>query len=166
MRKNRIILFKIASLISLTLGFVFGFKLTQVHAAAAAPQVSYRTHVQNVGWQAYVKDGATSGTSGRSLRLEGINIRVSGMSGGIEYQTHVQNVGWQAWKKNDQMSGTSGRSLRLEGIKIRLTGEIAKYYDVYYRTHVQNVGWQDWKVNGAMSGTSGLACVWKGFKSS
>lgn len=123
--------------------------------AISTPDVQYRTHVQNVGWQSYRKNGETSGTSGRSLRLEGIDIRVNGRSGGIEYQTHVQNVGWQDWKKNGQMSGTSGKSLRLEGIKIRLTGEIAKYYDVYYRTHVQSIGWQDWKVNGGMSGTSG-----------
>ena len=32
--------------------------------------VYYKTHVQNVGWQNYVKNGAMSGTSGKSLRLE------------------------------------------------------------------------------------------------
>ena len=65
--------------------------------------VQYRTHVQNVGWQSYVGDGAMSGTSGRSLRLEGINIRIgpnSGLSGGVQYRTHVQNIGWQDWKNN------------------------------------------------------------------
>ena len=141
-----------------------GLQAIQVQAVAAVPQVSYRTHVQNVGCQGYVKDGAMSGTSGRSLRLEGINIRISGMNGGIEYQTHVQSIGWQAWKKNDQMSGTSGRGLRLEGIRIRLTGEISKYYDVYYRTHVQSVGWQDWQVNGGMSGTSGRSLRLEGIQ--
>ena len=141
-----------------------GLQAIQVQAVAAVPQVSYRNHVQNVGCQGYVKDGAMSGTSGRSLRLEGINIRISGMNGGIEYQTHVQSIGWQAWKKNDQMSGTSGRGLRLEGIRIRLTGEISKYYDVYYRTHVQSVGWQDWQVNGGMSGTSGRSLRLEGIQ--
>ena len=140
-----------------------GINIPQVHAATE-PHVAYRTHVQSVGWQNYKQDGEMSGTSGRSLRLEGINIRVEGMSGGIEYQTHVQSIGWQAWKSNDQMSGTSGKSLRLEGIKIRLTGEIAKYYDIYYRTHVQSIGWQGWQVNGGMSGTSGRSLRLEGIQ--
>ena len=124
-----------------------------------SPSVSYRTHVQNVGWQGYVKDGAMSGTSGRSLRLEGININLSNMpvSGGIEYRTHVQNIGWQNYVKNGAMSGTSGRSLRLEGIQIRLTGEMSKRYDVYYRVHCQNIGWMGWAKNGGQAGSAGFS---------
>ncbi|MBR3224155.1 MAG: S8 family serine peptidase [Atopobiaceae bacterium] len=123
-----------------------------------APTVSYRTHVQNVGWQRYVSDGRMSGTSGRGLRLEGINIRLGSMpaSGGIQYRTHVQNIGWQGWRSDGRMSGTSGRGLRLEAIEIRLTGQMAKLYDVYYRVHAQNVGWMGWAKNGARSGTAGF----------
>ena len=137
-------------------------KASQLEEAPIA-HVSYRTHVQNVGWQNYVKDGRMAGTSGRALRLEGMNIyltdakgnKVSGAMGGIQYQVHVQNIGWQAVKANGAMAGTSGRSYRLEAIRIKLTGELSRYYDVLYRTHVQNVGWQDWVRNGAMAGTSG-----------
>ena len=119
--------------------------------------IYYKTHVQNVGWQSEVLNGQTSGTSGRSLRLEGITIRLAntGVTGGIEYSTHVQNIGWQGFKKNGAMSGTSGRSLRLEAIKIRLTGEMANKYDVYYRVHAQNFGWMGWAKNGAASGSAG-----------
>ena len=122
--------------------------------------VSYQTHVQNVGWQGYKRDGALSGTEGESLRLEGIQIQLEdkpkGMSGGIEYQTHVQNTGWEKnWAANNAVSGTQGKSLRLECIRIRLTGDIAKNYHVWYRVHVQNVGWMDWAKDGADSGTSG-----------
>ena len=120
--------------------------------------VKYRTHVQNVGWQSYVPDGLMSGTEGRSLRLEGINVALDkDISGGIEYRTHVQNVGWQSYVGNDVMSGTSGRSLRLEGINIRLTGEAAELYDVYYRTHVQNIGWMAWAKNDEASGSAGYS---------
>lgn len=95
--------------------------------------VKYRTHVQNVGWQAFVADGSMSGTSGRSFRLEGINIDLNdNISGGIEYRTHV---GWQNYVANGAMSGTEGMSYRLEGIQIRLTGEAATKYDIYYHTH-------------------------------
>jgi len=38
------------------------------------PQLKYRTHVQNVGWQDWVNEGETAGTVGRSLRIEAIEI--------------------------------------------------------------------------------------------
>lgn len=123
------------------------------------PNVSYRTHVQDVGWQSYVQNGNTAGTTGRSLRLEGINIKLDNneYGGGISYQTHVQNIGWQNYVQNNQMSGTSGRSLRLEAIRIKLTGEIANYYDVYYRVHCQEFGWMGWAKNGEDAGSAGYS---------
>ena len=119
--------------------------------------VRYRTHVQDVGWQGYVSNGALSGTSGQSKRLEAINIKLEGVSGGIEYRTHVQDIGWQGFVANNALSGTSGQSKRLEAIQIRLTGEAANLYDVYYRVHAQDTGWLDWAKNGASSGTAGYS---------
>ena len=124
-----------------------------------AKKLMYSTHVQNVGWQGYVSDGDMAGTSGRSLRLEGIKMYLQNVdySGNIEYKTHVQNIGWQNYVRNNNMAGTSGKSLRLEAIQIRLTGEIANHYDIYYRVHVQNFGWLDWAKNNGISGTTGFA---------
>ena len=122
--------------------------------------VAYTTHVENVGWQDYVTDGAMAGTSGKALRLEGIKIKLNNKnySGDILYRTHIENLGWEtSFKKNDQMSGTSGRALRLEAIEIKLEGEIANYYDVYYRVHAQEFGWLAWAKNGEQSGTAGYA---------
>lgn len=120
--------------------------------------VRYRTHVQNDGWQSYVQDGAVSGTSQRSLRLEGINISLNpGIEGSIEYCTHVQNIGWQNYVSDGVMAGTSGQSLRLEAIKIRLKGEAAEKYDVYYRVHCQNIGWMGWAKNDEQAGSAGYA---------
>lgn len=120
--------------------------------------VSYSTHIQNEGWQNYMSNGATSGTMGKSLRLEGIKINLdSTYSGNIEYRTHVQNLGWQDYVTNGSLSGTSGKSLRLEAIQIRLTGNISNYYDVYYRVYVQRFGWLDWAKNGEEAGTAGYA---------
>ena len=124
------------------------------------PSILYSTHVQNIGWQEYVSNGAMAGTSGKALRLEGIKIKLenSPYEGNIEYRTHIQNIGWEtSFKKNDEMSGTSGKSYRLEGIEIKLTGEIANHYDVYYRVHAQNFGWLGWARNGERSGTSSYA---------
>ena len=129
------------------------------------PYVEYRTHVQNVGWQSYVCDGELSGTSGQSLRLEGINIKLSNyVTGGITYQTHVQDIGWQSWKSNDQLSGTSGQSKRLEAIRIKLTGEAENNYDVYYSVHLQDFGWLGWAKNGEASGSEGYSKRLEGIK--
>ncbi len=123
------------------------------------PNVLYSTHVENIGWQNYVKNGAMSGTSGRSLRLEGIKIKLenNSLSGNIEYRTHVQDIGWQNYVKNNNLSGTTGRSLRLEAISIRLTDELSQYFDVYYRVHCQDIGWMNWAKNGENAGSAGYS---------
>jgi len=120
--------------------------------------VQYRTHVQGIGWQSYVKNGSMAGTSGQSKRLEGIQIKVSGNSNvGVAYTTHCQTYGWLPWSRNGEMNGTEGESKRLEAIKIQLTGTDKDKYDVYYRVHAQTYGWLGWAKNGQMAGTAGLS---------
>lgn len=120
--------------------------------------VTYRTHIQDIGWQEWKQDGEMSGTSGQSKRLEGINIQLStNLSGNILYQTHVQDIGWQGWKSNGSLAGTSGQSKRLEAIRIKLSGSVANQYDVYYRVHVQDYGWLGWAKNGQSAGSEGYA---------
>ena len=36
----------------------------------------YRSHIENIGWQEWKQNGEMAGTSGRSLRLEAINIQL------------------------------------------------------------------------------------------
>ncbi|MGL4663241.1 MAG: glycerophosphodiester phosphodiesterase family protein [Culicoidibacterales bacterium] len=130
---------------------------TRVASAGQSPTVNYSAHVQNIGWQAYVSDGALAGTSGQSLRVESFRMNLSNLpvQGDISYATHIQNIGWQEARTSNQISGTTGQSLRMEAMRISLTGEVAKQYDVYYRTHVQNVGWMNWVKNGEDAGTTG-----------
>ena len=127
-----------------------------VPSAQACPSVEYRSHVQDIGWMDWVKDGETSGTSGRGLRLEAVQMRLANVSGGIEYRTHVENMGWLKYSADGALSGTEGRSLRAEAIEVRLTGEAASLFDVYYRVHVEEVGWLDWAKNGESAGSSGF----------
>ena len=124
-------------------------------SSATTASVSYRAHVQNIGWQRYVSDGETAGTTGRGLRVEALSLKVAGVNGGIRYRAHVQNVGWQGWHADGEDCGTTGRGLRVEALQVELTGAASANYDVYYRTHVQNVGWTSWSKNGATSGTTG-----------
>ena len=143
---------------------------TLVQPSPSTPQsrpvsVSYSTHVQNIGWQENVYDGAMSGTEGMSLRLEAMTITVDSEANlGIRYRTHVQNVGWQDWVYNGDMAGTSGQGLRLEAMQIELVGPDAANYDVYYRVHVQNVGWMDWVKNGELAGTEGMSLRLEGMQ--
>jgi len=132
--------------------------------------VSYRTHVQDFGWQGFVENGGVSGTVGQAKRLEGIeislkNVNHTGYTGGISYQTHIENIGWnQGYKSDGDMAGTSHQSLRLEAIKIKLTGEMAEHYDVYYQVHAENFGWLAMAKNDEMSGTAGYAYRLEGIR--
>lgn len=124
--------------------------------------IVYDTHVQNIGWQnatlptkasknpqsvpaqsAWFSNGAQAGTVGKGLRLEALNIKLTGTIAkyyDVVYDTHVQNIGWQyankgltwksktpeniaplsAWFRNGSESGTNGKSLRMEALEIKL----------------------------------------------
>lgn len=121
--------------------------------------VRYHTHIQNIGWQAeWAHDGSMSGTEGQGLRLEGIEIELTGdvpEGATIEYRTHIQNIGWEDfWSFNGSSSGSEGLGYRLEGIQIQLVD--LPGYSVEYRTHVQNLGWESsWAKDGQVSGSQG-----------
>lgn len=124
------------------------------------PNVQYKTHVQDIGWQGISNEGNTAGTTGQGKRVEALSISLSNpqLSGNIEYRTHIQNIGWEStWHKNGEVSGTIGQGLRVEALQIRLTGNVAQGYDVAYRVHVQDYGWLGWALNGEMTGSSELS---------
>lgn len=136
------------------------YKVTTNNEVKDNASVRYQTHVQTYGWQNNVSNGQTSGTTGKSKRLEAIRLSIQNTQykGSILYRTHIQTFGWESnWKADGEMSGTSGKAKRLEAIQIQLTGEMAKYYDVYYRVHAQRFGWLDWAKNGQSAGTAGYA---------
>lgn len=123
-------------------------------------KISYKTQIENEGWNIAVVDGATSGTTGKGLRLEALVIELlekAGLGIAIEAQAHIQNIGWQALKTDGEIIGTVGEGLRLEAIRILLTGADHKKYKIKYRLHIENIGWQNWKVDGDTAGTAGVA---------
>ena len=130
-----------------------------IRTQGEAPLISlnYRAHIQNLGWQVWVKNGMKSGTTGLGLRMEALEIKLSSLDSlglGVEYRTHVENVGWQEWLADGKTSGTTGLSLRVEAIEIRLTGVDAVNYTIKYRGHIENEGWTGWKKNGETLGTT------------
>lgn len=121
------------------------------------PELSYRAHVQNIGWQGWIQNGEMAGTKGRSLRVEALEIRCNNIleDSNLIYRVHVQNIGWQNWVQNGEMAGTKGKSLRVEALEVKLVGQMEQQYHIAYRAHVQNIGWQDWVQDGEMAGTKG-----------
>jgi len=145
----------IAALVVFALALT-GMALPGQAQAAEKPAVKYKTHVQKQGWQGWTNEGKTAGTTGQSLRLEGLKIDLD--EGSVEYKTHVQTYGWEgSWKKDGATSGTTGESKRLEAVQIRLKGAAAEKYDIYYRVHAQTFGWMGWAKNGEKAGTAGYA---------
>lgn len=137
------------------LGLCMQMSIVDTSAAGSTPSVKYSLHLKDKGWQDYVSDGTTSGTTGQSLQAEAIKIQVSGMPGGVSYRTHIKDDGWKSWSRDNAQSGSTGRGLQMEAIQIKLTGQIARSYDVYYRVHVGEVGWLGWTKNGGTAGSTG-----------
>jgi surface antigen len=111
-------------------------------------KVYYKAHVAGIGWQSEVSDGAVAGTTGQSLRMEAITIRVPGSQ--VCYKAHVEGIGWQPEVCNNAVAGTTGQSRRMEAITIRVPGRT-----VCYQAHVEGIGWQSEVCNNAIAGTTG-----------
>lgn len=115
-----------------------------------SPSIVYEAHVQGIGWQGKVKDGATAGTTGQSKRLEALTVKLENTDTKLEMEAHVQGLGWTTMRANGEVVGTIGESLRLEAVKIKANG-----LTVQYRVHVEKDGWTPWKKNGEAAGTTG-----------
>lgn len=64
--------------------------------------MEYSAHVQDIGWQKSVKDGALAGTTGKGKRVEAIKINLTGTlseSCDVYYRVHAQDYGWLGWTK-------------------------------------------------------------------
>lgn len=123
--------------------------------AAVRGSVRYSAHVSYVGWQKEVVDGATAGTTGRSLNMECLKIKTDGLDGSISYRAHVSNVGWKDYVADGAEAGTTGRGLAIEALQIRLSGAAAESFDVYYRVHSAYLGWLGWARNDEPAGSAG-----------
>jgi beta-glucanase (GH16 family) len=122
--------------------------------------VTYASHVQHTGWQSFTTTGSLSGTTGKSLRDEAVQIKLTGnvpSGAAITYQTYVQNMRWQKAVSNGAIAGTIGKSLRLEALRITLKN--LSGYEVKYRAYVQSKGWLPWQTsaNGTDISKSGIA---------
>ena len=131
--------------------------LGNTSSAFMTPLLRYRAHVQDVGWQGYVRDGYVAGTTGRNLSLEALDVSLADAAGlgAIAARAHVQDIGWQDWSTS--MCGTTGCGLPVEAICLKLEGEASSRRDIWYRVHSAEFGWLGWASNGDPAGSQGLA---------
>lgn len=127
---------------------------------ANSPEISYSTHVKNIGWTAPVSSGTTSGKIDPAYDIEALQLSLGGVSdadSGISYSVQSRTVGWQSEVSNGAAAGTTGKNLPIEAIRIHLTGKIASEYSVYYRVYVANLGWTKYSKDDQLAGTVGMA---------
>ena len=73
--------------------------------------VEYMTHIQNYGdAQGWVSNGALAGTTGESLRLEELKVKIVPLDTssvmGVSYRVHRQDYGWEtSWASDGSVSG-------------------------------------------------------------
>lgn len=128
--------------------------------AFKAAQVSYSSHIQDIGWVGVAGDSFankvfTLGTTGKGKHLEAFSFALPGVStsGSVLYSAHVSDIGWQDQRADGATAGTTGQNRSVQAVKFSLSGELESEYDIYYRAHVANIGWMGWAKNGESAGT-------------
>ena len=130
--------------------------------------LKYRAYVQKKGWMEWhnasdQKIGYLTfdyaGTTD-NLRMETIQMKLSGVGGRVDYRAYVQGKGWTQWARTDKSTtyaGTKGESRRVEMIQLKASGQVANLYDLYYQAYTEHFGWLGWAGNCEKAGTAGYA---------
>lgn len=95
----------------------------------------YRVHQKNIGWTDWTFDGNWTGTKGKGLQIEAIEI----MAAKFLVNPHVQNRGWLGERACENIIGITGHNLRLEAFKIDPLGMTIKA-----KAHIEGIGWKDY----------------------
>ena len=85
--------------------------------------VTYRANVQGNEWLEWQNSGGIAGTEGQSLRVEALEIKLTGELAkkyDVVYRAHCEGIGWTDWVKNGETAGTQGQNKRVEAIQIKL----------------------------------------------
>ena len=100
------------------------------------PDISYKVHIAQKGWQESKINGELAGTKGEALAIEAF---IAEADVPIFYKGHVQDIGDIDWVKNGEMLGTTGQDKRLEEItikcdthKLKISAHIEGLGDIYY----------------------------------
>ena len=133
----------------------------------------YRAYVQKKNWMSW-STAKVSGTEAskmagttQDLRMETIQMQLSGVSGSVEYRAYCAKKGWTQWATTADTktyAGTKGESRRVELIQLRSKGQVATLYDMYFRAYSEKLGWLNWAKDGEKAGTQGYAYKLEAFQ--
>jgi hypothetical protein len=108
----------------------------------------YRAQGEDYGWQDWVNEGETAGTTGQSKRLEAIQIDTDLE---VHAKAQMEGIGWKDYGiiTKDTIIGTVGEWRRLECLCLK--------GDFKYRVHVEGTGWTQWTLADGITtmGTTG-----------
>ena len=104
------------------------------------PDITYKVHIAQKGWQESKINGELAGTKGEAL---GIEAFIAEADVPIFYKGHMEEKGDipkdKEWLTNGEMLGTTGQGKRLEEItikcethKLKISAHIEGIGDVYY----------------------------------
>ena len=112
--------------------------------------ITYRSYIAEYGWLDWVGDGEMSGSKGRALAIEAVQIMFGkDKDADVEYRLHVRKNGNTGLVSNGEVAGTQDLARRGEAIFI--DGSMP----IEYRAYCQKTGWTPWVRNGEWAGTRG-----------
>jgi uncharacterized protein YjdB len=85
--------------------------------------MQYMAHLEDIGDTKWLSEGQFCGTRGKSRRLEGFAIKLTGKYSSkftVQYMAHLQDIGDTDWFSDGQFCGTRGQSRRLEGLCVKV----------------------------------------------
>lgn len=106
-------------------------------------KIQINGHVENIGWTGWKNSGEIVGTTGQSLRLEAIKIKLLDEDYEVYAQGHLQDIGWKDYGKVDENTviGSTGESRRLEALILKIINKKTKEVVARYQGHIQEYGW-------------------------
>jgi len=122
---------------------------------AACPDVNvfYKVHVQNIGWMDWVKNGEVAGTTGQSLRMEAIQIKVENPPAKYDYaerpysffdgktgyvylplvEIGLPNEPWSSYDIQTRMRLIPPSTFEVESVSPYLIGSLVPFIDDDYK---------------------------------
>ena len=101
-----------------------GFTIATSDLADFEGSISYRAHVQDIGWQDWQANGSFAGTAGQAKSVQAVEFRLDGeLAQGYDifYRAHVSKIGWLDWTKNDESAaGSVGCSIPIEAVEVAI----------------------------------------------
>jgi uncharacterized protein YjdB len=89
--------------------------------------MQYRAWQQGKGYTDWAKAGDYCGTKGFGIRIEGLEIKLTGTLASsyyVEYMAHLQDIGDTIFYKDGVFCGTKDQGRRAEGIQVRVLKKI------------------------------------------